>query len=44
MYRHYQAQAELCFEVYPDLVDAYVIYDYNMQMSAIYEEAILSHI
>lgn len=41
MFNHYRKQAKWCFEIYPDMVDAYFMHDYYMEMAAIYEQAIL---
>lgn len=41
MFRYYENQAKRCFDLYTDIVDAYFMYDYNMEMAGIYEQKIL---
>lgn len=44
LFRHYQAQAKRCFDVYKKIDQAYYMYDFYMEMAGVYESAILSHI
>lgn len=44
LFRHYENQANKCFEIYDKLEQAYFMYDYYMEMASIYEIAILAHI
>lgn len=37
MFRYYQNEAVKCFEVYPDMVDAYFMYDCYMEVASGYE-------
>lgn len=40
MFRHYNALAKRCFDVYKDPVEAYFMYDYYMEMAGIYENVL----
>jgi len=41
MFRHYEALAKKCFEIYPDIVDAYFMYDYYIGKAEMYEDILL---
>lgn len=41
MFRHYEALAEKCFDVYNDPIEAYFMYDYYMGMTAMYENILI---
>lgn len=42
MYNHYRLQADRCFDIYSDIVQAYFMYDYYIEMADIYERGILA--
>jgi len=44
MFNYYKSQAKKCFDVYKDILDAYYMFDYYMEMADIYERAILSQL
>ena len=44
MFNHYKRQAEMCLDNYEDIVQGYFMYDFNMEMAGIYEEAILARL
>ena len=44
MYRHYENLAKSAWHIYPDMVDAYFMYDYYMEMAEDYEQLIISNI
>lgn len=40
MFRHYEALAKKCFDIYKDPVEAYFMYDYYMEMATMYENVL----
>lgn len=44
MFNHYKKQADGCWELYPDLVDAYLCYDHYMEQVNTYEQEILKQL
>lgn len=41
LFNYYRAHADRCFDIYPDICEAYFMFDYCMEIAEMYERVIL---